>query len=372
MRRVFAVFLLLPFLGRAQEQPIPRSQAEQSTAATPQPAKHRLKIGVALEGGGALGLAHVGVLQWFDEHHIPIDYVAGTSMGGLVGGFYATGMSTADLRQLIEHTNWDLMLSGQTDYQDLSFRRKEDQRAYPNVILLGLRNGLSIPAGLNAGHQIGQLIDRETLPYYALTSFDNLPVPFRCVATDLVSGKAVVFQNGPLSEALRASMSIPGAFTPVYAGKQVFVDGGLLNSLPTDVARQMGADIVIAVHLETQAVEPKDLKSLFSVLQQSVRVVVGESELRGLAHADIVVSVPLQAYDSTDYTKNHEIMQKGYDAAGDKSKMLGPFALDDPGWQEYEQERALANVPQPRCRSLCMWKESARSTNPPSSATCNR
>ncbi len=351
MRRTLALFLLLPFLASAQERPAPAAANDPRASTPQQPEKRRLKIGVALEGGGALGLAHIGVLQWFEEHHIPIDYVAGTSMGGLVGGFYASGMSPADLRRLIEHTDWNLMLSGQTDYQDLSFRRKEDQRAYPNAILLGLRNGLSIPGGLNAGHQIGLLIDRETLPYYAVKSFDDLPVPFRCVATDLVSEKAVVFQKGPLAEALRATMSIPGAFTPVYAGKQVFVDGGLVNNLPTDVAREMGADIVIAVHLETQSVEPKDLKSLFSVLQQSVRVVVGESELRGLAHADAVVSVPLIEYDSTDYKKNASIMQKGYETAGQKSKMLETFALDDAAWQEYVRDkdarkRTAAPVPE--------------------------
>ena len=351
MRRTVIFFLLLPFVARAQERPAPPTVNEPRAVASQQPEKRRLKIGVALEGGGALGLAHIGVLQWFEEHHIPIDYIAGTSMGGLVGGFYASGMSSAELRTLIEHTDWDQMLSGQTDYEDLSFRRKEDQRAFPNVILLGLRNGLSVPGGLNAGHQIGLLIDRETLPYYAVQSFDDLPVAFRCVATDLVSGKAVVFQKGPLAEALRATMSIPGAFTPVYAGKQVFVDGGLVNNLPTDVARDMGADVVIAVHLETQAVEPKDLKSLFSVLQQSVRVVVGESELRGLAHADAVVSVPLTEYDSTDYKKNAAIMQKGYDTANGKSKMLEAFALDDAGWQDYVREkdarkRTVAPVPE--------------------------
>jgi len=339
MRRTLALFLLLPFLAGAQERPTPPAANDSRAAAPRQPEKRRPRIGVALEGGGALGLAHIGVLQWFEEHHIPIDYIAGTSMGGLVGGFYASGMSSADLRKLIEHTDWDVMLSVQTDYQDLSFRRKEDQRAYPNSILLGLRNGLFIPGGLNAGHQIGLLIDRKTLPYYAVNSFDDLPVPFRCVATDLVSEKAVVFQKGPLAEALRATMSIPGAFTPVYEGKRVLVDGGLLNNLPTDVAREMGADIVIAVHLETQSVEPKDLKSLFSILQQSVRVVVGESELRGLAHADAVVSVPLIEYDSTDYRKNASIMQKGYETASQKSKMLETFALDDAAWQQYVREK---------------------------------
>src|SRR2546429_3068019 len=202
-----------------------------------------------------MGLAHIGVLKWFEEHHIPVDYVAGTSMGGLVGGFFATGMSPADMRQLIEHVDWDEVLSDRTPYQDLSFRRKEDQRAYPNALVLGLRKGLYLPAGLNAGHQIGLLIDRETAPYFGLSSFDALPVAFRCVATDLVSGREFVFKDGSLAQALRATMSIPGEFTSVHDGQRDYVDRGMVYNLATDVVRQMSADIAIAVHLETQPIE---------------------------------------------------------------------------------------------------------------------
>ncbi len=313
--------------------------------------KGRARIGVALEGGGALGLAHIGVLEWFEEHHIPVDYVAGTSMGGLVGGFYATGMSPADLKKLIDGVDWNAILSDSTPFEDLSYRRKEDQRAYPNAFVLGLRNGLSLPPGLNAGHQIGLLIDRITLPYYKSESFATLPTPFRCVATDLVSGKQVVFEEGSLAEALRSTMSIPGAFAPVHDNDRVLVDGGLVNNLPTDVVKQMGADIVIAVHLDTQPMEAKDIKSLLTVLDQSMRVVIAESELRGIARADAVVSVPLGAFTSTDYKRHDPIMQKGYEAAEEKSQLLEKFALSEAEWQEYVQYRdarkkILAPVPQ--------------------------
>src|SRR6266446_5373431 len=238
MRRIVFILLLLlsPAATRAQQDATPRV---------------RPKIGVALEGGGAMGLAHIGVLKWFEEHHIPVDYVAGTSMGGLVGGFYATGMSPDDLQTLIEGMDWRKILGDRTPYEDLAFRRKEDQRAYPNSLIFGLRGGLRLPAGLNAGHQIGLIIDRMALPYHGLPPFDELPVPFRCVATDLVSGKPYVFKDGSLAVALRATMSIPGAFSPVHDGQTVFVDGGLTNNLPTDVVREMGAEIVIAVHLES-------------------------------------------------------------------------------------------------------------------------
>jgi NTE family protein len=333
MRRAFSFlmpFVLLIFAAA----PSSLAQGEPSTAAKP-----RLKIGVALEGGGVLGLAHIGVLQWFEEQHVPVDFIAGTSMGGLVGGFYATGLSPEEMKNLIESLDWDEILRDHTPYEDLSFLRKLDQRAYPNSLVLGLRKGLYLPAGLNAGYQIGLLIDRETLPYFALPSFDALPVPFRCVATDLVSAKQFVFKNGSLAEALRATISIPGAFTPVQDGQHVYVDGGLVNNLPTDVVRQMGADIVIAVHLETQPVEAKNIQSLLSVLEQSVRVVVSESEVRGLADADAVVSVPLEHFLSGDFAKNVPIMQAGYEAAKGKSKLLAGFALDDAGWSEYVNAR---------------------------------
>jgi len=349
MCRMVALFVLLLFptmvLGQenaataAAASPARRLPACQEVPAGTPPG--RLRIGLALEGGGALGLAHIGVLQWFEEHHIPVDCLAGTSMGGLVGGFYAAGMSPAELRTLIEGVDWDGILAGRTGYEDLSYRRKEDQRAYPNALVLGLRHGLAVPAGLNAGHQIGLLIDRETLPYYTIESFDELPVPFRCVATELVTGKAHVFASGPLAEALRSTMSIPGVFSPVTDGNRVYVDGGLVNNLPTDVVREMGADIVIGVHLETQPAEAKDVQSLFGVLQQSVRVVIAENELKGMSGADAVVSVPLNEYESTDYAKNKPIMQKGYDAANAKVKLLERFALGEAAWREYVGQREV-------------------------------
>jgi NTE family protein len=347
MRRALSILVLLlaPFCLRAQQEnhpnPVspeaPSSPVVAETKTAPRP---RSKIGVALEGGGAMGLAHIGVLKWFEEHHIPVDYVAGTSMGGLVGGFYAAGMNPDELKTLIEGLDWRKILGDRPLYEDLSFRRKEDQRAYPNSLIFGLRHGLSVPAGLNAGHQIGLLIDRVALPYYGLPTFDELPVPFRCVATDLVSGKPYVFKDGSLAVALRATMSIPGAFSPVHDGQTVFVDGGLTNNLPTDVVRQMGADIVIAVHLERASMEAKDIQSIFSVLEQSVRVVIAENEVRGLARADAVVSVPLGEYGSTDYQKSEPIMPGGYEAASDRSRLLAAFALDDANWQEYLRERA--------------------------------
>jgi len=351
--RTFAplLILLISFPCFAQDKSTTPPNEEQATPESKPAGKGRPTIGVALEGGGALGQAHIGVLKWFEEHHIPVDYLAGTSMGGLVGGFYATGKSAEELRAIVKEADWTLLLGGETPYQDLSFRRKEDARDIPNTIQIGLKNGASLPPGLNSGHQVNLLIDRETLPYSTIQSFDDLPIPFRCVSTELVSGKPYVFQNGLLSDAMRATISIPGAFAPVRRGNEIFVDGGLVDNLPTDEVRKMGADVVIAVHLQISPVTAKEIQSALNVLGRSVELVIAETEVRGMGDADLIVTADVKKYNSTDYDKSDELIQVGYEAAEQKAAILKPYALDDKAWDEYMSEkqsrmRTTIGVPQ--------------------------
>src|SRR5260370_29657525 len=178
-----------------------------------------------------------------------------------------------------------------------------------------------------------------------------MPIPLRCVATDLVSGKSYVFKDGSLAVALRSTMSIPGAFSPVRDGKAVFVDGGLLDNLPTDVVRQMGAEIVIAVHLERGPVEAKDIQSVFAVLNHSVSAVLSENELRSLEQADAVISVPLSEFRTRDYEKSALIMKRGYEAANSRARLLEAFALDAADCQPHQQVREARtrnDVPTPQ------------------------
>ncbi len=195
------VVCLISTLGLSQNLPKPETG-------------QRAKVGLVLQGGGALGLAHVGVITWLEEHHIPVDYIAGTSMGGLVGGVYATGHNAVEMRQIVNGIPWDEVMAGVTPFQDLAFRRKQDARDYPNSLEFGLRKGLQFPAGLNSGQQVSLVLDKIALPYSELKSFNDLPTPFACVATDLVSGKPKVFRDGSLGLALRSTMSLPGIFTP--------------------------------------------------------------------------------------------------------------------------------------------------------------
>ena len=217
MRLVAAVLLFLPLVSISS-------------------AADRLRIGLVLEGGGALGFAHIGVLQWFEANRIPIDAIAGTSMGGMVGGLYAAGETPQDISSLIGGLNWPAILRSQPAFDEIGFRRKEDRLAFPNQLEFGWRKGLALPSGLNSGQEVDSILDRALLPYFDLKSFDDLPIPFRCVATDLVSGKEKDFDRGSLAAALRAIVSIPALFIPEDQNGSVYTDGGSLNNLPVDVA----------------------------------------------------------------------------------------------------------------------------------------
>lgn len=319
--------------------------AEQAT-----PVKKYPKVGLVLEGGDALGLAHIGVLLWLEEHHIPASYIAGTSMGGLVGGFYATGLSATEVREKVNTIDWNAVLAGRIPFQDLAFRRKEDAVAYPSSLEFGLRNGLRFPEGFNSGQKVSFILDQVALPYSDMKTFDDLPTPFGCVATDLVSNRTWIFRSGSLAVALRATMSLPGIFTPVRTENQILADGGLLDNLPVDVAKDMGAELTLAIHLETAPLKPDAQLSLFGVLARSISTVVASNELRSMEMADIVVSVPLDAFSSTDYNRGDEIIKVGYDAAANKAAILSTLAVDDATWQQYlanrEAQQRSAPVPE--------------------------
>jgi NTE family protein len=330
--------LMCPLAAQAQGNP-PAQTPPAPPAPPPTQPEHRPSIGLVLEGGGALGLAHAGVLRWFEENRIPIDYVAGTSMGGLVGGLYATGMSGTEIETFLDAVNWSRSLRNELPYQARSFRRKEDKRDYPNDLEFGLKHGVNFPSGFNSGQQVGLILDRVAFPYSDLKTFNELPTPFRCVATDLVSGQAAVFDGGSLAEALRATMSLPAIFSPVRRDGQVYVDGGLIQNLPVDVARAMGADIVIAVHLETAPLKTDESLSAFSVLQRSISVVISVNELESLKKADVLIRVHSEAYTAVDYQAGKRLMELGYAGAQERARLLQRLALNDEQWGEYLQHR---------------------------------
>jgi NTE family protein len=303
-----------------------------------QPAS-RPKVALVFEGGGALGFAHIGVIEWIEEHHIPVDYVAGTSMGGLVGGLYASGMSPQEISDFVGGIDWAAVLSGQVPFPALSYRRKEDKLVFPNRLEFGLKHGISFPNGLNSGSAVGLLLDEKMLPYWEMKNFDDLPIPFRCVATDLTTGEEHVFKDGSLAQAMRSTMSIPGMFAPVEHGTQVFSDGAAVNNLPVNVARAMGADIVIAVYLDTGPFDRTSLSSLVGVAGRNVEIMISANELNSMKSANVLLKADVSKFTSGDFEKSAEIIPKGVEVAQEHAAELEKYAVNDADWRAYLKER---------------------------------
>ncbi|HYX52495.1 MAG TPA: patatin-like phospholipase family protein, partial [Candidatus Limnocylindrales bacterium] len=322
-----------------QEKGAATSKAQPADIKPEQRSKPRPRIGIALGGGAALGLAHIGVLKYFEEHHIPIDDIAGTSMGGLVGGFYATGISATDLQEIALDAPWDDLLSPNYRFFDEPIVEKQEWNRQPGWLTLRLGSRLNLPAGINSGQRLALLLSRNTEPYSNLMTFDELPTPFRCVATDLVSGSPVVLDHGSLPKALRSTMAIPGIFTPVAWEGKVLVDGGVTNNLPSNVVRGMGADKVIAVLVQVPSPNAKQFTSLAAVLRQTVSVGIVQNERQGAAEADTLVRVVVKGITPTDYEQSLKIIQQGYDAARAMANELSAYSVSDGEWNDYVAQR---------------------------------
>jgi len=319
----------------------PDGVAQQSGDTAPAtPRTDRPVVGLALGGGSARGLAHVGVLEWLEEHRIPVDVIAGTSIGGLVGGGYATGLAAAEIRDLIKGIDWDAMFRGEVEYARKAFRRKEDRRDFPVRLELGLRDGLRTAPGLDPGHAVGLFLSRLALPYAVPLDFDDLPIPFRAVATDLEAATVVELGDGSLAAALRATMAIPALFEPIVVDDRLLADGGLLNNVPADVVRAMGATTVIAVDVSAPLEDREAFRSLIGVAYQAIGVMMTE-RTRGVldANADHVIRPVLDDVGLNGWRRFDEIRQSGYDAAGAVAAQLMPLALDPDAWDRHLDNR---------------------------------
>jgi NTE family protein len=313
--------------------------------AEPQDTGKRPKIGVALAGGAALGLAHIGVLEWLEEHRIPVDYVAGTSMGALVGALHATGMTASEMRDFADRVAWRQALSPTTPYHQLAFRRKEDEAQFPVALDIGLKGmKVGLPSGLSSGQGVGLVLARIAAPYGRMRSFDDLPTPFRCVASDLNSGKGVVFSSGSLFDALRATMSLPALFAPVRLNGMLLVDGALTDNLPVDVVKAMGADYTIAVALDLPS-DAADFESLLGVAGRSISYMIAEKERTQMAAADVVVMPLLKGMTAADYSKWEDFRRIGYEAAQQKAAMLMRFQVSDQEYRAYAEARRGKQLP---------------------------
>lgn len=308
----------------------------QTTAAAQRP-----RVGVALGGGSARGLAHVGVLRWLEEHRIPIDRVAGTSMGGLIGASYATGMTPDEIETMLADIDWNAMFED-SDFQFQNVRRKRDSRAYPSHLEFGLKNGLAAQSSLNSGQQVELLFRRVTAPYYGIRTFDELPTPFRSVAFDLPTSQRIVLDSGSLAQALRATMSLPSVFPPVVIGDKLLVDGGAIDNVPADVVRDMGAERVIAVNVGDLTEQRAISTSLLGVVGSTLDAMMRANTLKGMAAADVLINVPLTKYGSLDWRRFRDLIREGYNAAEAMKAELLPLAVDDTAWESWRSARAAS------------------------------
>ena len=303
----------------------------------------RLRIGLVLGGGGARGAAHIGVLKELERLRIPIDAIAGTSMGAIVGGLYATGVNAEELEQLVSSLDWTAALSDKSAREDLSFRRKQDDLQFPINMELGLRGtDLLLPKGVIQGQKLDLLLRELTLRASHVEDFDELPIPFRAIASDIVAGEAVVMGDGDLTMAIRASMSVPGAFAPVNMDGKLLVDGGLIGNLPVDVMRELGVDVIIAVDVEFPLYASEELSSVLAISEQMLTILIRKETLRQiekLTDTDILIRPELGTYGSANFGDIVETIEPGSQAALQQSDKLQKLSLPEADWQAYLQQR---------------------------------
>lgn len=272
------------------------------------------KIGLVLSGGGARGMAHIGVLQVLEEIGIYPDYITGTSMGSVVGGLYSLGYSAHELDSITKTADWSIILSNDLDYRRVAY---EEKKFFGRYLLELPMKGFtpSLPKGLIDGQNLQKLFSDLTRSAHDVHDFDDLPVPFRAVATDIATGESVTLKSGSLTNSIRASMAIPSIFTPVEIDDKLLVDGGLVRNFPVTEVREMGADIIIGVFVSTDLDAKEDLNSLIDILFQSSFVLSAYDSREQSKLVDFYVEPDLEGYSSSSFDASDSIISRGYGTA---------------------------------------------------------
>lgn len=298
----------------------------------------RPKVGLVLGGGGARGAAHVGVLKVLEENKIPIDYIVGTSMGAIVGGLYASGVSPEKIEETLNSTDWNDLFTDRPSDKDLAFRNRQDRRRLIDFEMGFKKGKFLLPKGLIAGQKLSFLLKSMTLQVSDVEYFDKLPIPFRAIATDIEKGEAVVLEKGNLAEAMRASMSVPGVFSPAELEGRTLVDGGITNNLPVDIARKMGADIIIAVDVSVQLVKREELESMIDITGQVMAIMTLQNvkeQIAKLAEKDILIAPELGNISTIEFEKAPQIIKLGEDAAHSVSAKLKDRSVSQEEYQVF-------------------------------------
>ncbi|MDX1498682.1 MAG: patatin-like phospholipase family protein [Woeseiaceae bacterium] len=312
-------------------------------------APERPRVGLVLGGGGARGAAHVGVLRELERLRVPIDAIAGTSMGAFIGGLYASGMDAEALEALLETTDWASLMSDAPQRRDLDFRRREDDGQLPMRLELGVSDGaIRMPMGLLQGHHLDLLLRRLTLDVAHIRDFDELPIPFRAVASDIVAAQAYVIDHGSLATAMRASMAVPGILAPVEMDDRLLVDGGLFANLPIDVIRAMDVDVIIAVSVEFPLYPAEELDSAFRISEQMLTILIRKETQRQIATLgphDVLIEPDLGTYASTDFSAVTEVVRPGAVATLRYAPRLAELAVSETAYAAYRESRTTLRRP---------------------------
>lgn len=307
-KRLLLLFLLLSLF---------RTLPAKDIAAAPHP-EERPKVGLVLCGGGAKGTAHIGVLKVLEKAGIPIDYIAGTSMGSIIGGLYSIGYTADQLDSIVRGIDWNFLLSDKKrrEAQNMQERNRAEKYIVSRSFGKKLKNE-TLGGGLIRGNNIQNVFSALTIGYHDSIDFAKLPIPFACVAQDIVTGKEVVLKSGVLATAMRASMAVPGAFYPIRKNGMVLIDGGMVNNYPVDVVRAMGADIVIGVDVQNSLKNDSTLKNAGDILGQIVSLMGKEKYNENIRNTDVYIPVDVEGYGATSFTPNaiDSLIKNGQKAA---------------------------------------------------------
>ena len=291
------------------------------------------KIGLVLSGGGAKGGAHIGVLKVIDDLNIPIDYVVGTSMGAVVGALYASGYSGQEIELILTTVKWDSILRNKVDRKNIYYRRKRDDDLFLIGTMIGLKKGrLYFSTGIVQGHDLYQTFKKHTIGQEPIESFDQLSIPFRAVATDLLTGDTVVLSHGDLAKAMVASMSVPGLFSPVEIDGKILVDGGVSSNLPIETAKSMGADILIVVDVGSLALTSNQIINFKSVLSQLTNIYVRKNideSLKLLSERDIIILPNMEGISTAEYDELNQAILVGIQATLEKESSLKQYSSNE-------------------------------------------
>ena len=337
----------------------PATAAE--TAPPPATAPAAPRIGLALSGGGARGIAHVGVLKVLDELRVPIHCVTGTSMGAIVGGTFAAGRTPEEMEKIVLDVNWDEVFRDKPPRDEIAIRRKIDDYKTLFAPEFGVKDGgLALPKGVLAGVSIESFFRSLSTPAFGITDFRKLPIPFRAIATDIETGQEVVLDRGSLAQAMRASMSVPGAMSPVEIDGRLLVDGGIADNLPIDQARKLCADVIIAVNISTPPLTREQITSALSVVAQLINFLGKDNvdkQLKSLSDKDVLITPDLDDISAVKFDRSADAIRIGEQAARALADKLRRYSLPPEQYavlraKQMAEAKALGTVDEIRVEGL--------------------